>query len=552
MSKNKVDLLTQSVQGTKERNTLTYDGQQLIEDDNDLIHKGYLNPMQAQLRELLPEDARVLTGLPLSDARLTKWQGFLSADVHSNYKSGEEAGSLVSYIVNTTDINLELPYNDEAINGGNLGELQLLINGEIKETISLVDNFDPEQESGSQLGLPWYSHNNKIVITSLQKYNISMWQKINVMLVLAEEDFVNGYNTVQLRHKDTNEGDQNSAVFEIFYDASKISPTVEQITLGIKSNDKPKWLSGVKHLGHLDSVNVSSVIDQLFSNVYPAVPLRLTDLTGASTRNLTPDLEEGSGVSPVPFVSEIWTITDYEVNLDVANRCTLDGRIKAVPYQVYGAKTGLTSISKNLLINTFTLDRIGGEENFNTENYRLPANWSGDNKTISLANLWDSTQPLGANDLQQGIVLTNQNSLFYPFRDYTTFLPENTSDYSASVGNKVWCSYFKSSSPKASIKFTFKGLVSGVDQIGQGAVNIEIKLPSQTAWLDIAKPFDGSKGVAEDGDGALVGSINSSRGDTIITATFGGKSTYDSNYRLYIRITFLTNNRVINEIKHDW
>ena len=61
-----------------------------------------------------------------------------------------------------------------------------------------------------------------------------------------------------------------------------------------------------------------------------------------------------------------------------------------------------------------------------------------------------------------------------------------------------------------------------------------------------------SAGVANDGDGAMVGSISYSGGNAILDVTFGGKSTYDANGRMLIRISLRNGNRKVKRIQTNW
>ena len=106
---------------------------------------------------------------------------------------------------------------------------------------------------------------------------------------------------------------------------------------------------------------------------------------------------------------------------------------------------------------------------------------------------------------------------------------------------------FLSSVSKTSVALQLDGVTAGIGALGTSDINVEIKLPSQTGWLDAAKAYSPGVGVSADGSGCLNGAITYGANATI-NITFGGKATYDSSNRMYVRITLRNSNRVINKI----
>jgi len=95
------------------------------------------------------------------------------------------------------------------------------------------------------------------------------------------------------------------------------------------------------------------------------------------------------------------------------------------------------------------------------------------------------------------------------------------------------------------------GTTGGISPVGEGDVNVEIKLPNVGGWWDCAKPFGGSLGTG-DGEGCMVGSIIYSAGNATLNATFGTNSSFGSNYRLYLRVTLRNGSRVVKAITNNW
>lgn len=90
----------------------------------------------------------------------------------------------------------------------------------------------------------------------------------------------------------------------------------------------------------------------------------------------------------------------------------------------------------------------------------------------------------------------------------------------------------------------------GIGTVGTGDINIEVKLPTSTAWLDYAKIYNSTLGVSTDGCGCLSGSISyiSASNTAAFNVTFGGKTSSTSNKILFMRITLNNTNRTIKKI----
>ncbi|MEZ5537649.1 MAG: hypothetical protein R3F02_18770 [Thiolinea sp.] len=552
MTTNKIDLFTQSGQGNKATKTLRYEGDQVIEDDNDLITKGYVAPMQSQLAELLPPDAESLHNKTLALAGTTQRTGYLSTDPAATYEAGKPAGSQVSYIVNDPTFTLTTPNASTAVNQGDKGQLELHINGTLTDSFDLDGRFDENNRAGSQAGLPEASANGQIIVTSIEKYAISLWQKINAYVSIKAADLVTGYNEIVLKHTGTDGGDQIAQVAQFFYDTGAATPTITVLTLSIHDNSSPKNLSGVRFLGAGDQVKVSATGNALYDNTYVLDPIRLSGLRGVPTTTVAPTDGSVSGLSAPPVVGEVMQVTDKVLTLSSANQCTADGRITGQPKDPHGSYSSVLSASQNLLISTFGQRSNNTTEHFDDEAYRLPLTWDSDDTGAGITGHWDSTALLANGDAQQYVLSDNEHGLIYPNTDFTGFLPTNTADYTAHSGDQVYQRAFITPSPKSSIQFVLGGVAGGIGQIGSGDMTVEVKLPGQTGWLDCAKPFDGSAGVANDGDGAMVGNISYSGGNATLNATFGGKSSYDANNRCLIRITLRNGNRTVKQISTNW
>ena len=78
--------------------------------------------------------------------------------------------------------------------------------------------------------------------------------------------------------------------------------------------------------------------------------------------------------------------------------------------------------------------------------------------------------------------------------------------------------------------------LSSFDTTGSPRAKVEIKLPTQTGWLDLGKAYNAGTFTGVDGDGCRT----SESGDDF-GWTAGGFSTAASGYMYIIRITLLNN-----------
>ena len=548
---NQINLIKQSGQGVEETRTLRYDGLQSIEDDNDLIHRGYVAGMESQLAELLPPDAESLHNKVLAMTGTMLRTGYLSADAAAAYEAGKGAGVQVDYIINDPTFILTPPNTETAVNQGDKGKFELLINGAKVDEFDLSGRFQAANRTAAQTGLPAISNGGLITVTSIAKYAISLYQKVNAYLMIAASDLRTGYNDIVLKHTGTTGGDQIAASYKVFFDIGTVTPTVTALSVTLQTL-APKPLSGVQYAGAGTTVLVAATGNALVDNTYVADPITLTGLHGAPTTVITPTDSSVSGLTNPPIIGETLTVTDKVITLSVPNAASKDARITATPKDPHGTYATTTSASKKLLVNTFGLRSAGNVEHFDDETYRLPTTWNSNDTTSSVTSNWDSNAILPTGNAQQGIIADGENGLLYPAEDFTAFTPANTANYTGRSGDAVYLRAFITSSPKSSIQLALYGLAAAIGQLGAGDVNVEVKLPGQTGWLDCAKPYDGAAGVNADGNGAMVGSISYSGGNATLNATFGGKSSYDANNRVLVRIRLRNANRTIKQIGSNW
>jgi hypothetical protein len=515
------------------------------------------------LSDLAPSDAQSLEGQPLDiQSGLTLFSGKLSESSTASYKTGDGAGETVDYISRNSSFSLRTPSPSTLMNKGDSGFLRLYINSSLVDSFDLGSAFNEGEREGSQSypgTAAGTSPNGMIIITSVEKYNnFRAYQKVNARIdISSADDLIEGYNSIQLVH-DLPE-DQSSSVFDIFYDNDAgADPSLGSASLSLGTASSSRYLSGVRYLTLSDTVLLSVTGNRLFSNTHHSSPIRITGLAGLSATSISPADSSVSGVSNPPEKNETMVVSNKVLSLNVANVSSSNSRVTCTPRDVYGSYSNSVSPSQGLLVSTFQDGNSGQSSNsteyFTDEYYRLPLNSDFDSTNDTITGQWDSQSILTNGNAQCFFASDGSaHALAYPQEDFTTnFVPSQTADYSSFSGDQIYVRAFLPSSNKTSILVTLHGISGGIDQVGSGDFNVEVKLPTQTGWLDGGKPFSSSAGVDNDGDGCLSGSISYSNGNASFTLTFGGKTTGDSGDRAFIRLTLRNSNRTVESITTNW
>lgn len=506
------------------------------------------------INKLLPADAASLHGQALNiyAGTTVKFTGYLSNDAAAAYKAGSGAGTQVPYIINDAIFTLETPSTANAINAGDQGALNLKINGTQVDTFDLAARYNPANEA-AQTWTPANSAGGKITVTSVALYN-AVWQKLNARINISSSDLRRGFNTITLTHTSSGGLNQISQDFEVFYDTAATTPIVAVPVVSAGTATNAKWLSGIKHLGLNDQVAVSVVGSNLFDNTYVLDPITLSGLAGVPAVTVAPTDSAVSGLSSPPKTGEVMTVTNRVLLLNSASQASINARVTAQPRDPFGYGTAQQSGAQNLMINTFGVTATATAEYFDDETYRLPLTWAAQDTAAAGAALtgnWNSQTALANGNAQQAVASANDNGLTYPSINYASgYVPTQSANYSGRTGDQKYMRAFQTSGAKSSIVLTLGGLAGGINQVGSGDVNVEVKLPGQTGWLDAAKPYNGIAATA-DGDGCLFGSITYGSG-AVLNLTFGTKSSFGSANRILVRLTLRNTNRVITSLLTNW
>lgn len=466
--------------------------------------------------------------------------------------AGKVPGDTITTAVKTTKGNFTLANNTTTFNYADKGLLKLYINNTLKATIDLSSNFNEANRKSSQNIAQYNVQGNgssisagtvtfaegSITITSVAKYNnFSYWQKGNVSVVINQE-LAEGYNNIYLVHE-LPTGNQISKKLELYYDNDNTTMGFAAVPTVTENAVVGKYLSGVKYYTIGDSLNINYSIDNTFKKIYHPTKVSDYSMPGISTTIKNP--------SVVPNYLDQMVINDV-ATINASNIMTNNAVLTAKGYDPYGASVTASSINEGRLILTYPDRSTDKAEYFTDEIYRLPSNYNFNSYLDGVKNNWNSSL-----SLTNGNALCYLNgsspALVYPQTNFTTnFLPSNIADYSSFAGDQVYNRAFVATTPQSSVKFTLTGLNGVLAPVGQGDINIEVKLPGLSGWGDALKAYDSTEDKTQDGWGMLSGSVSGG----VFTATFGGFSTINSGNRIYVRITLRTANGSVSSIVVGW
>ena len=480
----------------------------------------------------------------LTLAGQTKYSGKLSAG-NTNYKGSEPAGTSVSNISNDGIFTLATPNTTTTFNNADLGTLKGYLNGTLFGSYNLAASFNETNRASTQTYTPATDASGMVRIDSVGIYGgIPSFQKGNATLISTSTTLRQGYNTIYaVRDLAV---DQTSGTYEVFYDNDAgASPSVNTPTV---SELVPvfKWLSGVKEYYRGSTFNGSVICSDCFDNVYNATsPLTYTwSSTVIPSGNITETDGAVTGLSNPPAVGETMTVTNKAFTVSSANNRATNTRFLVTPRDPYNSYSSGTSASANRIVDAYATTSTALSEPFDDEKYRV-ATSSADTIRSPIIDLWT-----GATALTNGNAQIYNGSLIYPTTNFSTgYLPTGSPNYSTFSGRQQYQRVFQdTTTPHSSVNLTLGNLIeANVGQVGSGNVNVEIKLSTQTGWLDAGCSYNAATFTGANGD-----CIKTSYSGAVWSLTFGSFTTANSGNQIEVKVSFLNSTNSITDMSVNW
>lgn len=484
----------------------------------------------------------------------------LSAQTYEAYISDgnvnieDSAGVLKDYIIKEKSFSIFTP--DNSFLNADKGVVSLYINDTIVDSFNMGDAFissdrlREEGQSSLRYGKKAYgakedvgqdsddgirdSDNGLITILFVSKYlSFSNFQYGKLKINIDENVMRPGYNEVYIKRVFGN-FEESSNVLKFFYDNYESIPYFDDQPLLYEQDLRSdKYVSGVRYYSINDRLKLDFDVSGLFNNTYLFDVVNVT-LPGTNEKSFDIRDTAVGGFSFTPAIDEPLNFSDTFI-ITRYNQYEIDAIANIDIFYTNGFEN-ISSLSNNILVNTWINPSNDFEENFYDEKYRL---LPGDYFDIpsSIVNMWNSESLLDEND-----AMVFDGQLQYANMNFEDYKPIQNVDYSSYDQPQYYYRAFRDNVPHNGGKILLFG-INKID-IESSKISIELKLPNQTGWLDLNKAYDPSSFEGVDGDGCLV-----KYGDDYANYTTGNFSTAYSDNMIIMRIVVYPDSPRIRKIK---
>jgi len=495
-------------------------------------HPDALDKLNETLAYLLPDPPSPLNDITFST---TFYSGYVAN--HSSLNTFS-AGEYINTIVTTANIHFSTSEPNIRFSNADKGILEVYTNGTSIDSFDLASHFNESEKNGNQSYPPASSSGNRITITSVGWFNnFPAYQKGNASFSLTSGDINVGENSIRVNHSYDSTND-SSPTYNLFFDDSG-RPSIDGFMATLNS-ESTIFMSGIEYYDINTSWGIDISVVGVFDKTYVSLPVRFYSSVH-NNMNIAWNDTHSSGYSTPPDYNDAWNYTN---NL----QCNRIGAGDSITFTSqardpigWGVSSSITR--SYCLWNTYNSISTDTHEYFVDETYRLPY---GDYSSIpsSIIGQWDSSQVLVNGNAQVYV-----NRLVYPSIDFTNGWepsPQQAgTNYSTFTGDQLYFRAFRDSgNPHNSGQLRIKGILWS--DLGSN-LNIHLKLPSQTGWLDLSKDYNAAIFTGADDDGAMTG--HSQSGDVLtINWTSGTFSTASSGNMYILRITLINSTKNITEI----
>ena len=494
-----------------------------------------LNTKIALLENLIPDEPLPLNALEFENT--TPAIAGVAQAAGANYAYGINPGD--ENVPNC--INMDVPFfltvDDDRFGKADQGELRLFINEVLEETLNLETD-----DTGTAI----------LLVSKVTYNNFEPWKKGQARVRIGPvygTALVGGANKVRLEHW------IDGALYGygdiiLFYDSGTdgVSMLSAESFVNVPTEPgSPAYLSGVKFIPLGGEFEIKVTLENVFQNTFKAVPLSLiggnSGITNADIAYSQSD-PNLSGFSDPPVSSENFVYQNtHSITLE---KFSTDAKIQCTggdPWQSFSAQNIPVTGDAAILVDSLSVHQsTETRELFTDEYYRLPLG-EMDNIPGQIAQQWTSSSPLTNGNAQVF------GALIYPETDFSAghFPATGQPDYSIGfTGDQKYLRAIRENNvPHNSGTLRLDELtLSDIEPSGE--VKVEIKLPTQTGWLDLGMPYNAGTFTGADGDGCRTGVEN---GDEF-SWTAGQFSTADSGWMIMVRITLKnTNAPALNEMR---
>ena len=438
----------------------------------------------------------------------TKYSAILPTGLSASlwYQNGKVAGSTISdYVVGNvyTLANPSGTFKCGSTFGGDVGTLA---------------HIDDGTSTNSRLLNAGTGTTGDLQISSISVYN-TIWHIATAQINYTQSN--PGFRSHSLLYTVGASNQQTNNTY-FWYDNNNLRPTFPTpLTVTPNTLSSSRYLSGIQYYSIGDSFNFNAVIGNLANqSIRPLNPLSYS-MPGLNNVDIA--------INGALFVYNQSYFLNPIVALNAINNYSSNAVGIVTGRKPNGDTSSNTSVPTNYLVNTYSSTySTNGNITMFDENYRFPLTTDFSVIPGSITGNWSSATALTNGNAQlYNSVWTypavNFTSSYYPAQgmgtNYSSFSGDQTIVWGVNVG--MGCS---------NVQIVFTGMnYTSISPDHSGNLNLDVRLPSATGWLDGGRAFGSFYG---DSTGCQLGS---SSGNTL-QLTFGTSSTSYSSGVVFIRV----------------
>ena len=460
------------------------------------------------------------------------------------------------------DVSANSPdYVANSFSDANSGSLKLEVNGSVVHTVEITGSYNlvGSGNPGSGTGIATGSNGSGFFDLSTWKpaefdnavpYYLEIYRTGKYRVAVADQR--NGWNYARVVHSIAGQSDRETNYVEWVNDNDSNALSAAGVVIQPFQDDNIFNLSGVKYFVQ-PSGSIEARISNLYRNVYSdsSSAISFSSLTNATGVKI---IQSGSGLTATKTTTsattELQTLNTTTNSQNQTNHVTGTVRFSrskslsgsfTTKYNCAGALTFDHPLKTNLNTSTVTAtvlhvysasddSNVNTEETFNGESYRLQSgSYSAQSHITSTTYDWSSTGSLNDNGSFPGYytgLMLYDGYLVSPFsggnkgdfRNHTDGGslegPSSNVNYSSlGVSTREYYRAFlnPTSDDKANIRISLTGsnttIIGKGGTLGTGNINVEVKIPGKSGFLDLGHPSSGS-GNTSDGNGCLSGDLD--------------------------------------------
>ena len=376
------------------------------------------------------------------------------------------------------------------------GVLRLMLNG------SEIATYDLSTNSTTDVNGSGFTLSNATSASFPNGDTFDSFKHRTGSAVVKAADQRNGWNYLQVIYDYENDSAtayQSQYIDWVVDDGDAIAVSNTSLTVKQMSSNF-SYISGLKyHTG--GTLTYAATIANLYSHTYSTGDVTFSTFLASGY------LTSALGNVPVSTpTSDSSLVISHDVDFATSGVSLLGEqfglRISSIPHPVRSATNQGSALISNILLHNKSSSSTDTFEDFINEDKRIKVSSTLDTQQNVIdvfavspsTSRWDSTQDLASSGYNSELFVYD-GKLQYPTGNYSSIThPATQPDYSSLTGTREYLRAFKNNSGGSKDNFNLQlsgnGTIIDTDSSLTGnQIQVLVKLPGKTAWLDIAKNF---------------------------------------------------------------